>query len=152
MDRLMEDALVRPSRISTWLGEPHLALDIYQTKDTVVVKAPLPGVKPEDVEITITGDVLTIKGETKVEENVEKEDYFFQERRYGSFSRSVTLPDGLKTDKAEASFEDGVLTLTVPKAEEHKPKSVKVKAKKVATPKAEVKAEAKSEPKQEAKK
>jgi HSP20 family protein len=94
-----------------------------------VVKATLPGVKPEDVSIDITGETLTIRGETRAEEQIKKEDYLYQERRYGSFSRSVVLPGGLKTDKAEATMEDGVLTLTIPKAEEVKTKAIKVKAK-----------------------
>jgi len=130
MDKLFEDSFVRPSRALAALGEVTApALDIYQTPDEVVVKATLPGVKPEDLSIDITGETLTIRGETKVEEEVKKEDYLYHERRYGSFSRSVALPGGLETDKAEATMEDGVLTLTIPKAEEVKPKAIKVKAK-----------------------
>jgi HSP20 family protein len=100
---------------------------MYQTADDVVIKASLPGVKPEDVDVTITGDTVTIKGETKTEEEIKREDYLYQERRYGAFSRSVRLPGSLQTDKAEAVFENGVLKLTIPKAEESKPKTVKVK-------------------------
>jgi HSP20 family protein len=130
MDKLFEDSFVRPSRALTALGEVTVpALDIYQTPSEVVVKATLPGVKPEDVSIDITGETLTIKGGTKAEEEVKKEDYLYQERRYGVFSRSVVLPSGLKTDKAEATIDDGVLTLTIPKAEEVKPKAIKVKPK-----------------------
>jgi len=130
MDRLFEDSFVRPSRALAALGEVAApALDIYQTPNEVVVKATLPGLKPEDVSIDITGETLTIKGETKAEEEIKKEDYLYQERRYGTFSRSVVLPSGLKPDKAEATMEDGVLTLTIPKAEEIKPKAIKVKAK-----------------------
>ena len=70
---------------------------------------------------------MTVKGETRSEEEVKRDDYLYQERRYGAFSRSVRLPGSLKTDKAEAVFENGVLTLTIPKAEESKPKTVKVK-------------------------
>jgi len=128
MDRLFEDSFVQPWMGFAGLGEEgRLALDVYQTKDAVVVEAPIPGVKPEDVEITVTGDVLTIKAETKSEEKVEKENYIRQERRYGSFSRSVALPEGLDKNKAEAGFENGVLTVTFPKTEEVKPKSVKIK-------------------------
>lgn len=93
------------------------------------MKAALPGLKPEDVSIDITGETLTIKGESKAEQEVKEKDYLYQERRYGAFSRSVVLPSGLKSDKAEATMEDGVLTLTMPKAEEVKPKAIKVKAK-----------------------
>ena len=130
MDRLFEDSFVRPSRTLEALSEVAApALDIYQTPSEVVVKAALPGVKPEDVNIDITGETLTVKGERKAEQEIKKEDYLYQERRYGTFSRSVVLPSGLKTDKAEATMEDGVLTLNIPKAEEVKPKAIKVKAK-----------------------
>jgi HSP20 family protein len=130
MDRLFEDSFVRPSHVLTSLGEVAApALDIYQTPNEVVVKAVLPGVKPDDVSIDITGDTLTVKGESKAGQEVKREDYLYQERRYGAFSRSVVLPSGLKSDKAEATMEDGVLTLTIPKAEEVKPKAIKVKAK-----------------------
>ncbi|MFW6126269.1 MAG: Hsp20/alpha crystallin family protein, partial [Chloroflexota bacterium] len=103
------------------------ALDVYQRPDQLVVKASLPGVKPEDVDITVTGDTLTIQGETKADEEVKREDYIYQEHRYGSFSRSLALPPNLRTDKADASFEDGILTVTIPRAEEAKPKAIKVK-------------------------
>ncbi|MFW6105467.1 MAG: Hsp20/alpha crystallin family protein [Chloroflexota bacterium] len=130
MDRLFEDSFVRPSRALEAFGEVAApAIDVYQTPSEIVVKAALPGVKPEDVNIDITGDTLTIKGESKAEQEVKREDYLYQERRYGAFSRSVVLPGGLKSDKAEATIEDGVLTLTIPKAEEVKPKAIKVKAK-----------------------
>jgi HSP20 family protein len=130
MDRLFEDSFVRPSRALEALGEVAApALDIYQTPSEVVVKAALPGVKPENVSIDITGETLTIKGGHKAEQEIKKEDYLYQERHYGTFSRSVVLPSGLKTDKAEATMEDGVLTLNIPKAEEVKPKAIKVKAK-----------------------
>jgi len=130
MDRLFEESVVRPR--AGWLaplGAESLALDVYETDQDVVVKSSVPGVKPEDIDITITGDTLTIKGETKAEEKVEKANYIRQERRYGAFSRSVTLPTSIVAEQAKAEFEHGVLTLTLPKAEEVKPKSIKVKAK-----------------------
>ena len=130
MDRLFEDSYVRPTRLLPITAEITApALDVYETNDEVVVKATLPEVKPGDVEIEITGDTLTIKGESKAEKEVKKEDYLYQERRYGAFSRSIVLPSGIKTDKAEATMEDGVLTLNIPKAEEVKSKAIKVKAK-----------------------
>ena len=130
MDRLFDDSFVRPYRaLEGTGGVAGPTLDIYQNPNEIVVKATLPGVKPEDVNIDITGDTLTIKGESKAEQEVKREDYLYQERRYGSFSRSVVLPGGLKSDKTEATMEDGVLTLTIPKAEEVKPKAIKVKAK-----------------------
>jgi len=105
------------------------ALEVYQTPGEIVVKATLSGVKSEDISIDITSDTLTIKGENKAEQEVKREDYLYQERRYGTFSRSVVLRSGLKSDKTEATMEDGVLILTIPKAEEVKPKAIKVKAK-----------------------
>jgi len=129
MDRLFEDSFVTPSRILSTIS-PGMAtpIDMYQTDNEVIVKAATPGVKPEEVDITITGDTLTIKGEIKAEEKVKREDYIYQEHRYGTFSRSVTLPSGLNTDKAKADFDNGILTLTIPKSEEIKPKQIKVKA------------------------
>jgi HSP20 family protein len=130
MDRLFEESFIRPR--AGWLaplGAEALAVDVYETDQDVVVKSSVPGGKPEDIDITITGDTLTIKGETKVEEKVEKANYIRQERRYGAFSRSLTLPTTVVAEQAKAEFENGVLTLTLPKAEEVKPKSIKVKAK-----------------------
>jgi HSP20 family protein len=129
MDHLFEDSFVRMRGLPAVFGTEPLALDVYETADSVVVKTAVPGVKPEEIDITITGDVLTIKGETKTEEKVEKANYFRQERRYGAFQRSVELPGSLLTDKAKASFENGLLTLTIPKSEEVKPKTIKVEAK-----------------------
>jgi len=130
MERLFEDSFVTPSRILSTFG-PGAAtpIDMYHTANDVVIRAALAGVKPEEVDITITGDTLTIKGETKAEQEIKREDYLYQEHRYGTFSRSVTLPSGLNSDKAEASFDNGILTLTIPKSEEIKPKQIKVKAK-----------------------
>ena len=130
MDRLFEESFVRPR--AGWLaplGDGSLAVDMYETDEEVIVKTTVPGVKSEDIDVSITGDVLTIKGETKAEEKVEKANYIRQERRYGAFSRSLTLPSTVVADKATAEFENGVLTLTLPKAEEVKPKTIQVKAK-----------------------
>jgi len=130
MDRLFEESFIRPR--AGWLvplGAEALAVDMYETDQDVVVKSSVAGVKPEDIDITITGDTLTIKGETKAEEKIERENYVRQERRYGAFSRSLTLPTTIVAEQAKAEFENGVLTLTLPKAEEVKPKTIKVKAK-----------------------
>lgn len=129
MDRLFEGSFVRPSRVWPELERGELTVDMYQTANDVVVKATLPGVKPEEVDISITGDILTIKGEHKGEQEIKQEDYFYKERRYGAFSRSLQIPAQVKSDKAEAVFENGVLTLTLPKTEEVKPRQIKVKAK-----------------------
>lgn len=129
MDRMLEDSFVLPARLDGVLGRsPALPVDVYQTPNEMVIKADLPGAKPEEVEVSITGDTLTIKGESKDETEVKRDGYFLKERRFGSFSRSLTLPPGLNSDSVEAKFENGVLTLTVPKAEEVKPKQIKIKA------------------------
>jgi HSP20 family protein len=130
MDRLFEDAFIQSGRFApSWGAAEMLPVDVYETEDQLVVKATVPGVKPEEIEVTVTGDLLTIKGEFKEEEKVDKPNYLRQERRYGSFCRQVSLPDGVSADKANATFENGVLTLEMPKAEAVKPKTVKVVAK-----------------------
>lgn len=127
MDRMFDDTLVRPTRlISETLKEIEAPIDMYQTDNDVVVKASLPGVKPDEVDISIIGDTLTIKGEHREEKEEKKKDYLYRERTYGSFSRSVLIPVSVQADKANALFEDGVLTLTLPKAEEIKPKQIKI--------------------------
>jgi HSP20 family protein len=108
-----------------------LPIDMYQTAEDVVVKASLPGLKPEEVDISITCDTLTIKGEHKEEQEVKEENYLYKECRYGAYNRSVTIPALVKADKAEAVFENGILTLTLPKAEEVKPRQIKVKTKQI---------------------
>ena len=129
VDHLLGEHFFHPSRfVSLWGETATVLLDVFQTEDAVVVKASLPGIRPEDVDVTISGDTLTIKGETKTEDNVKSEDYYHQERRYGTFFRSVVLPAGLQSDKADAQFENGVLTLTIPKAPEAKPRQIRVKA------------------------
>jgi HSP20 family protein len=129
MDRMFEEGFLRPPvPFGPW-AESALAVDMYETEDVVVVKTAIPGVKAEDIDVSVTGDTLTVKAETKEEEEIQRENYLRRERRYGSYCRSVSLPGGLETDKAGADYTDGILTLTFPKAEEVKPKSIKVKTK-----------------------
>jgi len=127
MDRLFGDFF--GPRVVAWEpAELGFALDVYETDDAVVVKGALPGVRPEEVDISVTGDVLTIKGETKSEEETKDGNYHRRELRYGAFARSVALPTLVDHDKAEATFENGILTISLPKAEEVKPKSIKIAA------------------------
>lgn len=128
MDRLFEESVVGPRGWLAPTGGALPALDMYETDSDLVVTAAIPGVSAEDVDVTVVGDVLTIKGETKTETRGEKANYHRQERRYGAFVRSVALPMAVQVDKAEAKFADGVLTLTMPKAEAAKPRSIKIKA------------------------
>jgi HSP20 family protein len=106
-----------------------LPVDMYETDTGLVVKASVPGVKPENVDITVAGNVLTIRGEFKEEEGIERGSYYHRERGGGEFQRSLVLPDEIKAGEAEASFENGVLTLRMPKAEEARPKQIKVQVK-----------------------
>jgi HSP20 family protein len=93
MDRLFEDAFIRPGWLApSWGAAEMLPVDVFETDDQLIVKATVPGVKPEEIEVTVTGDLLTIKGEFKQEEKVEKPNYLRQERRFGSFCRQVGLP------------------------------------------------------------
>jgi len=105
------------------------AVDIYQDKDNVIVETPLAGIDPEKVDISIENDVLTISGRTEEKKEVKREDYYRKEVREGSFSRSVILPMPVKAESAEASSEKGMLKITIPKAEEAKPKKIAVKIK-----------------------
>ncbi len=128
MDRLFDDAFTHPAH---GFAASVPAIDLYQTNDTVVVKAALPGYKPDDVQVSVTDDVLTLRGEFKQEaEDDQKEaTYHVREQRYGSFERSVMLPSAVKTDKAKADFENGVLVITLPKSEEAKPRTISIKTK-----------------------
>jgi HSP20 family protein len=128
MDRFIEDSfdVRRPTDRNGWITP---AVDMYQTDNDVVVKATLPGFKPEEIQISVTGDTLTLKGETAAEKEVKEATYHLQERRFGSFSRQVTLPSSVIADRAKADFDNGVLTLTLPKSEEVKPKTITIKAK-----------------------
>jgi HSP20 family protein len=104
-------------------------VDMYETDAGLVVKASVPGIEPKDVDITVTGNVLTIRGEFEEEEGVERGSYYRRERGSGEFQRSLVLPDGINSGGAEASFKHGVLTLRLPKAEEARPKQIKVQVK-----------------------
>jgi HSP20 family protein len=127
MDRLFDDAFTRP--LGRNGGSTVPAIDLYQTDNEVILKADLPGLKADDVQITVTNDVLTLRGEFKWEDGHEDATYHIHEQRYGSFERSIPLPVDVQTDKAQADFQNGVLTITLPKAESVKPKTISIKAK-----------------------
>ena len=124
MDRLFEESFANP----TWQsGEGQIVpLDVHQDEDSVTVVAHLPGVKPEDVEITVEGETLRIAGDTTRKTTDETSQALLQEIRRGKFTRTLSLPVGLEADKATATFEDGVLTLRIPKAEATKPRQIKI--------------------------
>jgi len=126
MNSLLQESFIRPGGMPAQNGLAALPLDISETENDYVIKASLPGVKPEDVQITVHGDTLTIRGETRAEEDQKGQTWHLRERRSGSFQRSVALASPVNSDQAAAHFEHGVLTLTLPKAEEAKPRQIKV--------------------------
>ncbi len=125
MDRLFEDTFV-PARRRESAAEPvyRLPLDAYVTPEEIVVLANMPGIKPENVEITLEGDTLTIQGERPIP--LENVNYVMQERPFGKFQRTLNINIPVNAEKAEASYENGLLTLTIPKAEAVKPKTIQV--------------------------
>ncbi len=128
MDRLFDDAFTRPLRmVDGQLSMP--AVDMYQTDNEIVVKAAVPGFKADDVQINVTGELLTIKGEAREKEEVNEKAYHLRERRWGGFERTLSLPTDVIADKARAEFENGVLIITLPKAEEVRPKTISIKTK-----------------------
>ena len=128
MDRFFGGVLARPLYEHFYIGAP--AMDVNQTEDDIVVEMALPGIKPEDAHISIAGGILSVKGEAKSEKKIDEAAYHLRERRDYTFDRSVTLPCEVEEDNAEAEFEDGILTITLPKAEEVKSKIIKVRARK----------------------
>jgi HSP20 family protein len=128
MNRLMSDFRTRSP-----FGEEEMAqgswipaVDIYETKESIVLNVELPGVTKEDIALEVKDSTLTIKGEKKLEKNVTEENFHRMERSYGSFTRAFTLPSTVQQDKVKAKFRDGILEIMLPKAEEAKPKQIKV--------------------------
>jgi len=112
-----------------WLNdfEGQLNIDMYQTKDNVIIKSTIAGVRPEDIDITVANDMVTIKGSRRKDESVPQDDYFYQECYWGNFSRSVIIPVDIESEEIEADLKDGILTVIIPKAAKAKTKKVKVK-------------------------
>jgi HSP20 family protein len=123
VNRIIEDG------ISVASGTQSVPMDIYETLDSVVIKAgPLVGAQPEQIDVSITGNTLTIKGETKPEDDLEGATFLRRERKYGPFTRSVVIPIPVKADQAAADFKDWMLIITLPKAEEAKPHTINVES------------------------
>ncbi|MFA6304559.1 MAG: Hsp20/alpha crystallin family protein [Patescibacteria group bacterium] len=114
-----------------WLDEDYeegqLSVDVYQTTNAIVIKSTIAGVKPEDIDISINNDMVTIRGKREIEETIAEDDYFYAECYWGGFSRSIILPVEIMADKVEASLKNGVLTVTLPKAKKSQAFSIKVK-------------------------
>jgi HSP20 family protein len=129
MNTLLQESFIRPGQMMlAGGGHAALPLDVSESEDEFVVRASLPGVRPDDVQITVHGDTVMIRGECKAEEEKKGETWHLRERRAGSFQRAVSLAAPIDPDKAQAKFEHGVLTLTIPKAEQAKPKQIKINA------------------------
>ncbi len=134
MERWLEEVFRRPFFLPSWLPRLRLpemdvaaaSVDIFEQGENVVVKAELPGMKKEDIDINLTDDTITISGEKKKEEKVDKKNYHLLERSYGSFYRRLPLPVQVQTDKATAQFKDGVLEIIIPKTEKAKERAKKV--------------------------
>ena len=129
MDRLWEDYFGSGRKAFQPMGGTWMpSVDVSETADKIVVKAEIPGIDSKDIDISLSGDVLTIKGEKKTEREEKEENYHLVERGYGSFTRSLRLPVGVEADKIEASYKQGILTVTCPKKEEVKAKTIEIKA------------------------
>jgi HSP20 family protein len=126
MNSLLQESFVRPTGMQGTSGPTTLPLDVKETENEFVVKASLPGLKPDEVQITVQGDTVTIRGETKSEEEKKGQTWHLRERRHGSFQRTVSLGTPFDADKATAKFEHGELILTLPKSEKARPKQIKV--------------------------
>lgn len=108
-------------------GEGQLTIDVYQTDNDIVIKSTIAGVKPEDLDVSINNDMITIRGERRQEEQISQENYYYQECYWGGFSRSVILPVDILPEKVEASMKNGILTIRLPKADTTKTKKIQVR-------------------------
>lgn len=126
MNTLLQESFVRPGGPAASGGQVALPLDVAETENEFVVKASLPGVKPDDVQITVHGETVTIRGESKSEEEHKSQHWLLRERRAGVFQRSLSLTAPIDSNKASARFDHGVLTLTLPKSEQAKPRQIKI--------------------------
>ncbi|MEI6596641.1 MAG: Hsp20/alpha crystallin family protein [bacterium] len=131
-DKVTEQSNIK-SESSEWLGENYdegqLSIDVFQNPSSLVVKSTIAGVKPSDIDISINNDMLTIRGRREIQEKISEENYLIKECYWGGFSRSVILPVEIETEKVEASLDNGVLTVILPKTKNAKQFSIKVKEK-----------------------
>lgn len=128
MDRLMQESFVRPGGFLGFSNQMSLPLDMAESGNEFIVRASLPGMKPEDVQITVQGDVLTIRGETRAEEEQKGQQWIMHEHRSGTFQRTVRLPTPVNADQAQATHENGILTLTLPKSEAARARQISINA------------------------
>ena len=134
MDRLFEDSFIRPTTYSGLAaGQIALPVDLWETNDAYHLRADVPGITPDAIDINVTADTLSITGEVKGQSDVSNDGWLRQERRVGKFQRAFTLPVQIDPDKVQANFTNGVLELVLPKADQVKPRSIKVNANKAIT-------------------
>jgi HSP20 family protein len=126
MNSLLADSFVRPTTAMAIAGTNSFPLDVSESDDEFVVHATLPGINPDEIQITVQGDVLTIRGDTKAQDERKDQNWLIRERRSGSFQRSITFGTQVDADRASTQFEHGVLTLTLPKSEQARPKQIKI--------------------------
>jgi HSP20 family protein len=126
MNALFRESFIRPSNVPGQQAAGLLPLDVTENDNDFVIKASLPGVKPDDVQITVHSDTVTIQGESKADEEKKGDRWHLRERRFGQFQRSLSLATPVNSDKAQATFEHGVLTLVLPKSEQAKPRQIKI--------------------------
>jgi len=124
-----KEKIIETKESEDWLAESEgqLTIDVYQTPNEIVIKSTIAGVKPENIDITMTNDMITIKGNREKDEEVKEEDYYYQECYWGPFSRSVILPVDVEVDKSDASMKNGILTIKLPKIEKVKTKKIMIK-------------------------
>lgn len=126
LDEVVGELFKAPFSFSLGLVETGPAVDVYVKDDSVIAKAELPGIRPEDVKLSVDGTVLTIRGEKKQESEIKKEQYYHAESVYGSFTRTIELPVDVKAEDAKATYKNGVLTVRFPKAESPRKKEIKI--------------------------
>ena len=133
LEKIEEEKNILESEEGDWIADEYeegqLSIDVYQTPKDIIIKSTIAGVKPSDIDISINNDMLTIRGKRALKEEIREDNYLYRECYWGSFSRSIILPVEVKSDKIEASLENGVLTVALPKAKTSKQVSIKVKEK-----------------------
>jgi HSP20 family protein len=127
MNRLFEESFVQPSLATTQTpGHMRLPIDLRETEDQYILEAALPGVNPDDIDVSVQGNQVRIQGELKQDEEQKGERYHFRERRYGQFQRTIALPNDVKPDQVACEFRNGLLTVTLPKAEQVRPRRIQI--------------------------
>ncbi|MDP3899690.1 MAG: Hsp20/alpha crystallin family protein [bacterium] len=130
-DENSQQNIPESTKTENWLEDDYeegqLSIDVYQTEKAIIIKSTIAGVKPDDIDISINSDMLTIRGKRETSEEISEDDYFYQECYWGSFSRSIILPCDVRADKIDATIENGILTITLPKTKSEKKITVKIK-------------------------